>query len=376
MTDKIVFTERKRGWRIFRRAGCVVLLVPCALVGLFVLFVSVISPPAQVASGPKPFPSDFQKGVTYESWWHGEFSSANSDATLKEVVVPSGAEWIAVIVKCFQETHTSIEIVCKTDEASASDDDLRHVIQQAHELGLKVMLKPHIDLSNLANSSDGRFNIGFGTDEAAWAQWFASYTDFITHFAALAEELGVEYMAVGTELGGTTGRADQWREVVRQVRQVFSGGLTYAALTYVEPLQISWWDALDAIGIDAYFSVTLTNNPTPAQMQLGWKPTVAYLGWLSGRWNRPVILTEVGYMSVDGTNVLPGDWSKTGDLDGEEQAAAYQSVFEAFQDAAWWKGVFWWSLDTNPQQGGPTDRGYSFHNKPAEDVVRRYFGNE
>ncbi|MBI5671593.1 MAG: hypothetical protein HZC41_26675 [Chloroflexi bacterium] len=359
-----------------RRWGCLILSIPCALVGVFLLFISVLSPPALASDTPALLPQDFMKGITYESWWNGEFASANSDRTLGEIVLPSGANWLAVVVKCFQETRTSTNIQCQTDRATASDDELRHVIRRAHSLGLKVMFKPHLDLLNLQNSSDGRFRIGFGVDESAWAAWFASYTRFITHYAALAQETDVDYFVVGTELWGTVHRADNWRAVIRAVRAVYDGPLTYAALTYFEPLQISWWDALDAIGIDAYFTVTLTKNPTWAQMKLGWKPTVAYLGWLAGRWNKPIIITEAGYMSVDGTNILPGDWSLQGELDMQEQADAYQALIESFQGQSWWQGIFWWSLSTDPEQGGPNDRGYSFHNKPAEVVLRRFFGGE
>jgi hypothetical protein len=360
--------------RTCRRIGCLLIGVPCALVGVFVLFITVLSPPVQADNSPEPFPPGFMKGISYESWWNGEFASANSDRTLEEIVVPTGADWIAVIVKCLQETNTSTDIECRTDETTASDDELRHVIRQAHELGLRVMLKPHIDMVNLANSSGGRHEIGFGADETAWAAWFDSYTSFITHYAALAQELDVEYFVVGTELWGTIQREAEWRAVIAAVHAVYDGPLTYAALTYFEPMQIAWWDELDAIGIDAYFTLTLTKNPTPEQLRLGWTPTIAYLGWLSQRWEMPIILTEVGYMSVDGANMLPGDWSLQGALDHQEQADAYQALFESFQGQDWWHGVFWWSLSTDPHQGGPDDWAYSFHNKPAEAVVTRYFG--
>lgn len=359
--------------RTCRRVGCLLLTVPCALVGIFVLFVSVLSPPLQAASPPQPFPPGFMRGITYESWRNGEFASPDSDRTLAEIVAPAGADWLAVIVKCVQETSTSTDIRCLTNERTATDDDLRHVIRRAHDLGLRVMLKPHVDLLDLPNSMSGRHTIGFGADEGAWEAWFDSYTRFITHYAALAQELNVEYFVVGTELWGTIHRTDEWQAIIRRVRGVYDGPLTYAALTYFEPLQMSWWDELDAIGIDAYFTVTLTKNPTLAQMKLGWTPTVAYLGWLAQRWEKPIILTEIGYMSVDGTNILPGDWSLQGEIDPQEQADAYQAAFEAFHGQAWWQGVFWWSLSADPNQGGAGDRGYSFHGKPAEEVLRRFY---
>jgi len=362
--------------RACRRIGCLVLAIPLCLCGTFFAFVSVFSPPIETGVSPQPFPQNFKKGISYESWWDGEFSSAESDQTLAEIVVPSGANWLAIIVKCFQATNRSTDIDCATNPISPKDDELRHAIAEAHELGLKVMLKPHIDLLDLENSSSGRFTIGFGSDEAAWAAWFDSYTEFITHYAALAQEMGVEYFVIGTELGGTTYRTSDWRNIIREIRGVYGGPLTYAALTYFEPLQITWWDELDAIGIDAYFAASLSKNPTIAQMKLGWLPTTTYLGWLAGRWNKPLILTEVGYMSVDGTNILPGDWSLQGEIDGQEQADAYQALFEAFQGKSWWDGVFWWSLSIHADQGGPEDRGYSFHDKPAEDVLKEWFGGE
>jgi hypothetical protein len=35
--------------------------------------------------------------------------------------------------------------------------------------------------------------------------------------------------------------------------------------------------------------------------------------------------------------------------------------------------VYWWSLDTNPQQGGLADHSYTPHGKPAEDILKQYF---
>jgi glycosyl hydrolase family 113 len=353
-----------RGCRI---TGCVILAVPCGIVGLFLLFISLISPP-DTPTTPSLSP-DFLKGITYESWWKDQFASANSDETLSKIVQPMGADWIALIVKCRQETLTSTEINCKAD-TTATDDELIHVIDYAHKLGIKVMLKPHIDLGNL---SDSRDKINFGGDESAWKTWFASYTTFIKHYAKLAQDNSVDYLVVGTELWGTSSRADDWRAVIHAVRAVYDGPLTYAALTYFEPWQISWWDALDSIGIDAYYLLTLTTQPTVAQMKLGLQPNVFILDQLAAKWQKPIIFTEIGYLSVDGANRFPGYWQLDGATDPQEQADAYRAIFEVFSGKSWWKGAFWWSLDTNPEQGGLEDRGYSPHGKPAEDILRAWY---
>lgn len=357
----------------FRRLGCLVLAFPCALVLVVLAFVTVLSPPAHAEVAPQPFPADFMKGISYESRQSGDFSSPDSEQTLRDIIVPTGANWVAVIVTCFQDTIASTEIDCSRP-VNATDDDVRAAIQQAHAQGLKVMLKPHVDPRHLPDSHTGRFSINFGSDDEKWAQWFASYTRFITHYAALAQETGAEYFTIGTELEGTVGRAAEWREIIRQIRALYSGPITYAALTYFEPLQVNWWDQLDAIGIDAYYALTLTTSPTTEQMEFGWTPNLAYLSLMESTWHKPIIITEVGYMSVNGTNILPGDWSLQGDIDLQEQADAYQALFDSLQGQPWWHGVFWWAVSTDPNQGGAQDRGYSFHGKPAEQVLKRYFG--
>src|SRR5688572_23387169 len=85
-----------RGCRI---GGCLILALPCALVSLFLLFISLLSPLALPANAA-PLPSDFQKGITFESWWKEQFSSANADQVLADIIQPIGADWIALIVKC------------------------------------------------------------------------------------------------------------------------------------------------------------------------------------------------------------------------------------------------------------------------------------
>ena len=42
--------------------------------------------------------SDFQKGIVYATWWHGEYSSPESDQTLVKAIKPTGANWISIVV--------------------------------------------------------------------------------------------------------------------------------------------------------------------------------------------------------------------------------------------------------------------------------------
>lgn len=313
----------------------------------------------------------FMRGISYSSGKPGEYSSLQSDTTLAQVIKPMGANWIALIVTCYQDNITSTQIRCMTDSSTPTDDDITHAIQYAHSLGIRVMLKPHIELIN--DPTHWRGEIDFGSDEKAWRAWFEAYTNFVTHYATLAQMTGADYFAVGTELPSTSSRADQWRAVVNSVRAVYSGLLTYAAYPGEEG-KVTWWDAVDAIGVDAYYHLTQSNHPTVAELKAAWAPIVSRLGQLSGRWNRPIVLTEAGYRSIDGANQDPSDSQTFGWLDLQEQADCYQALVEAFSGKKWWGGVFWWDWTTNPNQGGYSDTDFTANDKPAENIIRKFYG--
>lgn len=311
--------------------------------------------------------SDFQKGIVYASWWHGEYSSALSDSTLSQHIKPIGVNWIEIVVTCYQKRAISTEIQCKQQQSTPTDDDLVHVIQYSHMLGLRVMLKPHIDLAN--EPMHWRGSIGFGNNEAAWKEWFASYTRFITHYAALAQSAGVDYFIVGTELAGTSHRSDEWRTLIKSVRKIYRGPVTYAAHHDTEVFKINWWDALDTIGLDAYFPLSQNGNHTVEELKAAWTPIVLRLERLSETWNRQIILTEIGYQSHCGSTRTPCG-SSDQPIDFQGQADAYEAAFEAFAGKKWWQGVFWWVWTVGNSPSGD----FSPHDKTAEEVLRKHFG--
>lgn len=162
--------------------------------------------------------------------------------------------WISLIVTRYQDTIESTTIYTTT--ATPADGDLVHVINQAHSLGMNVMLKPHLDLTN--DPSHWRGDIGSGFSEADWIAWFTSYKSFINHYAQLAQTSGADQFCVGTELVSTEFRATDWQSVIAGVRRFFTGPITYAANQGSEG-SISWWDKVDFIGVDAYYPLTDKN---------------------------------------------------------------------------------------------------------------------
>ena len=247
-----------------------------------------------------------------------------------------------------------------------TDERLRVVVTQAQERGISVMLKPHIWLRPPA---------WVGTvapqTEADWTAWFASYGTFILHYAALASDTGVEALCIGNELKGTTHRVREWRELIADIRGVYDGVLTYGAHAD-EVWMLPFWDALDYIGVSAYFAVADKPSPTRSEMMAAWEPHVSRLEQLSTRWDRPVLFTELGYRSVDFAAQYPWRFDGTAPVNLQLQADAYGAFFEAVWPQPWFGGVHWWKWLSSLDDGGAGNDDYTPRSKPAEEVLKRF----
>jgi Glycoside Hydrolase Family 113 len=307
-----------------------------------------------------------QKGICYSCWWEADcYSHIDSDISLRHLA-ETGAEWISITVNWHQDSLESTRIY--RHQQTLTDEDLIHVISLAHSLGLKVMLRPTI---NISHGTIGEIGQAF-TSESQWSEWFSSYRTFIEYYAGFAAAQGLDQFCVGTELKGTTDRAADWRAVVAAARSRYTGPLTYAANDRTEA-SITWWDALDFIGIEAYYPLSTRPDPTLRELKASWRPIVGSLASLSAKWNKPILFTEIGYRSVDQTAMHPA-WREKGTLDPIEQADCYQAAFESIYREPWFAGMYWWSWSPNPGEGGPDDSGFSPHDKPAEKVLRYWYG--
>ena len=57
-----------------------------------------------------------------------------------------------------------------------------------------------------------------------------SYKDYILTYAKAAEELNAEMLCIGTELEQfVIERPNFWKKLIREIRNVYKGKLTYAA---------------------------------------------------------------------------------------------------------------------------------------------------
>lgn len=75
--------------------------------------------------------------------------------------------------------------------------------------------------------------------EPKWKNWFASYKEFQTHYARIAEEEQCDIFIAGCEMVMTEHREKQWREVIASIRKEYHGLVSYNTDKYQED-HVSW----------------------------------------------------------------------------------------------------------------------------------------
>ena len=295
-------------------------------------------------------------------------------------MVYTGVTWVALNAWEFQDTLFSTTIAPDYTSYSTPDDSLARVVQELHSRGIKVLLKPMVDVKT------GQWR-GLIPPSAGW---FNEYGDFITRWAVKADAWGVDALSIGCEfrtvIQSTPAVALRAAvgDMVTAVRGVgFTGPLTYSA-NHDSYEDVPFWDLMDYIGIDAYFRLTTERDPTPAELGLAWSGHADdiedwWLNTLTEAERKKVLFTEIGYTNWDGTNTMPNQWGPfyydgNGDpvTDPAEQAACYQAAMVETWEREWMDGYFWWIWD--PEPGGADWNPFSPQmNAPTMVVLRRAY---
>lgn len=296
-------------------------------------------------------------------------------------LVQSGVNWIVQTPFGWQREYNSPNISLRPDAGwwGESDEGLIKTHQMAQKFGIQTLLKPHIWLNR---SDDGKWRSDIGMDsEAEWQQWFDDYNTFILHYARLAEANDMAVLCIGTELyRSATEREADWRAIIKAVRAVYSGQLIYAGNWYREYEEIRFWDALDYIGIQGYFPLSQSEQPTVEDLQRGWLPHFQVIDRLQKRYGKPVIFTEIGYHSAVDAAIKPWEWRSAAvgashEAGLQTQVNCYEAFFRTFWHQEWFAGAFWWKWYPDHQRAASSRYNTEFtpQHKPAERLMQQWY---
>lgn len=286
-----------------------------------------------------------------------------------------GVNWVSIHPFGFFRKNQT-EIIYNTDFQwwGEQPEGVAACVAYAHEHSLKTMLKPQ-----LWSHAQWIGQLNFEGDTAKLKLWQESYRDFILPMAKLADSIKVELFCIATEIE-LLAQEDEayWRELIQDIRKVYKGPLTYAA-NWDGFEKVPFWDALDYIGVDAYFPLCAHKTPTLKNLKKAWEDPLNRIEQLQEKHKKKVIFTEFGYLSVDGCAYKAWELESQRPqlaVNEEAQAIAVKALLEVFAPKDWWAGGFQWKwyLDNYAAniEGDPkTD--YTPEGKQVEEVLKAYY---
>ncbi len=306
--------------------------------------------------------SSYIAGMTW-GWTgvRGTWADERASRSMELMAQRLGVNWTAIAFGALQDHPQATEI--KYGEApTVTDEEVRSAIANAKRLGLKVVLKPVVNCANGTWRAHINF---FDIDvpcEPKWSDWFASYTDFIVHYARIAEETGCEMLCIGCEMVQTDRREREWRQLIAEVRNVYSGPITYNCDKYQEG-NVGWWDAVDIISSSGYYPIG------------DWERQLDRIEQVVARRGKPFFFMEAGCPSREGSPAIPNDWGLQGLPSEEAQRQYYEAMFAACDKRDWVGGFMLWDWPARlyDETSASANDDYCMFGKQAEKTVGSYY---
>ena len=306
---------------------------------------------------------DFIKGFTFAPFApNGVLSKSETKQSFDNMIEKTHANFVVFAPGGLQESaHT--EDIDYHSRNTMSDNELTAMIEYAKSKGLCVALKPTVNCKN----GTWRAHINFFDKdvpcEPKWSNWFKSYTDFQLHYARIAENTGCDMFIAGCEMVQTERREQEWRKLIADIRQVYSGPVSYNTDKYQED-NVKWWDAVDVISSSGYYPIN------------DWENQLDRIEKVVRKFNKPFFFAECGCMSTKDSNLVPNDWLVKGDIDLTGQADWFDTMFRACEKRDWVSGFAiwaWWGAMGRKPYSPTKDKGYEVFNKPAEKIIKDYY---
>jgi hypothetical protein len=247
-------------------------------------------------------------------------------------------------------------------------------ISMAKRQGLQVMIKPQIWVSH------GDWVGKLDYDQNKWSLWEKDYRDYIMSYVDIANKHKVEMICIGTELNiSVKERKEFWTNLIRDIRAKYKGKLTYSA-NWDSYKDVPFWRELDFIGISGYFPLNNDKTPVVDDLIKEWKPVCKALKSFSTTHGRPILFTEYGYLAVDGCAGKTWELEKNMSslpVNNQAQANAYDALWSSMHPESFWAGGFAWKWfpHISDRRRERQERDYTPQNKPAQDILCKWFKN-
>lgn len=300
---------------------------------------------------------------------------ASRDSITKKHITPvlkAQSNYVALMPFGFIKELSSPKIIHNTNRQWFGETK-NGLLQYAKTFGkenISIMVKPQIWVWR--GEYTGLIEM---KTEQEWKVLEDSYSSFILTYAKAAQEINADILCIGTELEKfVVNRPDYWRKLIKNIRRIYKGKLTYAA-NWDEFKRIDFWDELDYIGIDAYFPLSDKKTPSVKDLEEGWAPHKKEILTIQQSYKKKVLFTEFGYRSVDFTGKEPWNYDrKLGEVNLQAQVNGLTAIHNQFWKEDWFVGGFLWKwFYKHDKVGGEKNNMFTPQNKPAEKVIRKLY---
>lgn len=300
---------------------------------------------------------EYIKGITFMGSTRGKYADKTAKKSLLNMKSDTKCNTVMLFIGALQDTPQS-EIIDYKYELAPTDTEVEELIIYAKSIGLHIILQP------IVNCKDGTWRAFinfFDRDvvcEPKWCNWFKSYTEFQIHYAKIAEKTGCDIFCIGSEMVMAERRVEEWKALIKEVRKVYSGKITYISDKYQEE-NVSWWSELDII---------IGGGEYPID---SWEEQLDRIEKFVKKYNKPYIIGEVGCKSCIGASKQPNLWAYDGMPDMEEQTKYIKAVFEACQKRKFIKGVtlWYWNSYIYSRENALGDKSYSIYGKSVCNYI-------
>jgi len=249
--------------------------------------------------------------------------------------------------------------------ATLSDSSLCKAISLAQESGFNVILKPHVNCMD----DKPRYTI----KPLNYDKWFLSYREFILHYFTIAKSFNQKYFVIGTELDNVA-EHDRFISLCDSLCKSTDMQIIFAG-SYNHFINTRLWNHIDIMGINAYFNLDNAEPPSPFVINETWNYWLNLIDRYSHTHDKPVMITEAGYMSRPDAARNSGDFSGTPVSDMTVQSQCYEALLSQAGNFSSIKGLFFWQWELG-EKGRTDTSDYTPRGKTAEEIVRKYWNGD
>ena len=337
--------------------------------------------------------TNFQLGPYSPACQTREFDSAmNGPARV-------GAGWVGFVPAAFYTRVSPSPVIGSnnTDLSLTNDSYYFSLIASAKAQGFKVVQFEQLGVGPDTPAAQAALLPAMMNNSAWWDQWYTQWKAWLVDQAARAQKAGVDMLVLCLYCESSfqpqvyPQYAERWDDIIDSVRQVFSGQVAMSLI--VTDDRFTMYDKLDAVFATIFPGLYTSagafkdpDNPTMAELQNQTQRLFSYASFLAGKID--VYYIFLAYSSLGEYEADPYPWGNQPPpanlTDFRAQAMYYEAFFSVLKNETWVTGAFSerWDYFDHFARLNDSPSSYYFdqtignspRNKPAESVIRLWFG--